>query len=306
MHYEPLVSVIVPNYNYARFLPQRMESILNQTYQNFEVIILDDCSTDNSKEVIEKYRSHPKVSHIIYNCQNSGSPFAQWYKGMSLAKGSLIWIAESDDYAELDFLEKVVALYNENANISFIYTDLVVVDIDGVPIEKENENHCHNRPATKPLYTGEEFIQERMTDICSVCNASCVVFSKEKALTLNKKFVKFKAAGDYLFWIMMAEKGNVIKIDLPLDYFRHHKTNVTPKSYENGTTFIELYSIFRYLVRHKHLKGKEALNMYLYKLEQLKANASLQPDVKMKVLRKWDPLHVFNKYVMAICWNIIK
>lgn len=81
----PLVSVIVPNYNHARFLEERMESVLGQTYQNIEVIILDDCSTDNSREVIEKYRNNPKVAKIVYNDANSGSPFRQWKKGMELA-----------------------------------------------------------------------------------------------------------------------------------------------------------------------------------------------------------------------------
>ena len=68
----PLVSVIVPNYNHARFLKERMETILGQTYQNFEVIILDDKSTDESKDVIERYRGNAKVSAIVYNEENSG------------------------------------------------------------------------------------------------------------------------------------------------------------------------------------------------------------------------------------------
>ena len=68
-----LISVIVPNYNHASFLKQRIDSILNQTFQDFELIILDDCSTDNSREIIETYRNHLKVSHIIYNTENSGS-----------------------------------------------------------------------------------------------------------------------------------------------------------------------------------------------------------------------------------------
>lgn len=76
------VSVIVPNYNHALFLEQRIESILNQTFQDFEVIILDDCSTDNSKKIIEKYRTHPKVSKIIYNDVNSGNTFKQWNTGI--------------------------------------------------------------------------------------------------------------------------------------------------------------------------------------------------------------------------------
>jgi glycosyltransferase involved in cell wall biosynthesis len=76
---KPLVSVIIPNYCHSQFLVQRIESVLNQTYQNFEVIILDDCSPDAgaSKAVIEKYRGNPHVSHIVYNEENSGSTFKQ-------------------------------------------------------------------------------------------------------------------------------------------------------------------------------------------------------------------------------------
>ena len=88
------VSVIIPNYNHAKYLNQRIDSVLNQTYQNFEVIILDDCSPDNSKQVIEAYRGHPKISTIVYNEQNSGTTFKQWDKGLQLAKGEWVWIAD--------------------------------------------------------------------------------------------------------------------------------------------------------------------------------------------------------------------
>lgn len=78
---QPLVSVIIPNYNHARYLPERMESILGQTYKNIEVIILDDCSTDNSRNVIEQYKGFPQVSQVVYNKENSGRVFRQWKKG---------------------------------------------------------------------------------------------------------------------------------------------------------------------------------------------------------------------------------
>ena len=76
-----MVSVIIPNYNHAKYLEERIDSVLNQSYKDFEVIVLDDYSTDNSKEVINKYAGHPKVSHIILNEENSGSTFKQWHKG---------------------------------------------------------------------------------------------------------------------------------------------------------------------------------------------------------------------------------
>ena len=101
----PTVSVIIPNYNHAPFLKQRIESVLNQSFQDFEMILIDDCSTDGSREIIESYRNNPHVSHIVYNDSNSGSAFLQWNKGIELAKGDWIWVAESDDYAEPTFLE---------------------------------------------------------------------------------------------------------------------------------------------------------------------------------------------------------
>src|SRR5690348_1753899 len=104
----PKVSVIIPNYNHAQYLNQRIDSVLKQTYSDFEVIILDDYSIDNSRDIIEQYRTNKKVSAIIYNEINSGNPFQQWDKGIQLAQGEYIWFAESDDWCELNLLETVM------------------------------------------------------------------------------------------------------------------------------------------------------------------------------------------------------
>src|ERR1700712_406276 len=96
----PKVSVIVPNYNHMLYLKQRIDSILAQTYRDFEVILLDDASVDGSVKILEHYRYNLKVKHIVLNTQNSGSTFAQWEKGLQLAQGDWVWIAESDDYAD--------------------------------------------------------------------------------------------------------------------------------------------------------------------------------------------------------------
>lgn len=124
------VSVIIPNYNHALFLTQRIQSVLNQSFQDFELILLDDCSTDNSQSIIAQYQHHPKVSHVVYNETNSGSPFKQWAKGVALAQGAYIWIAESDDFAEASFLERCVTQLDKYASVGLVYCDSNIIAHD--------------------------------------------------------------------------------------------------------------------------------------------------------------------------------
>src|ERR1700749_2948806 len=123
-----MVSVIIPNYNHAQYLKQRIESVLGQTYTDFELIILDDCSTDNSREIIEAYRDHDKVSHLVFNKTNSGSTFNQWQKGIELAKGKYIWIAESDDWCEPTLLVTLVTALEDNESCVLAYVQSYVVN----------------------------------------------------------------------------------------------------------------------------------------------------------------------------------
>lgn len=106
----PLVSIIIPNFNHSRFLRERLESVFNQTFEDFEVILLDDASTDSSVEILEEYAKDPRVSHLVVNKENSGSPFRQWQRGIELSQGKYIWIAESDDSCDPDFLLTCVAM----------------------------------------------------------------------------------------------------------------------------------------------------------------------------------------------------
>src|ERR1017187_255387 len=116
----PKVSIVVPNYNHARFLPHRLDSVLRQTFQDFELILLDDCSTDESRSILSQYGSDPRV-RIEFNEVNSGSPFKQWNKGVRLARGEYVWIAESDDYAAERLLERLVAVLDADPTVMFAY-----------------------------------------------------------------------------------------------------------------------------------------------------------------------------------------
>src|SRR6516162_5433847 len=114
------VSVIVPNYNHAKYLRRRVDSILAQTYQDFELILLDDCSTDESREILASYANNPRV-RTEFNVRNSGSTFKQWNKGVRATHGKYVWIAESDDYADERLLETLVARLEAEPNVALCY-----------------------------------------------------------------------------------------------------------------------------------------------------------------------------------------
>src|SRR5437773_11257000 len=90
------VSIVVPNYNHARFLDERMTSLLSQTFEDFELIVVDDGSTDDSRAIIEKYCSHPRVRTLWFEA-NSGTVFRRWNDRASLATGDYLMVANADD-----------------------------------------------------------------------------------------------------------------------------------------------------------------------------------------------------------------
>ncbi|MES2567372.1 MAG: glycosyltransferase family 2 protein [Bacteroidota bacterium] len=226
------VSVIVPNYNHAKFLPKRLESIFNQTYEDFEVILLDDCSNDDSVSILNSYTAHPKVSHFVVNTENSGSPFKQWKKGIELAKGSFIWIAESDDYCSPFLLEKIISFINCNKEeLGLVYTQTVDVNEKGEEIfDRIKYTSGFDPNIWQQNYTmpGTTFIENYLKVKNVIPNASAVLF--KKALVddsiFSNELVSMRMAGDWLFWIKILPKTHIGFIAETLNYFRNHK-NVT-------------------------------------------------------------------------------
>ena len=232
----PFVSVIIPNYCHSKFLDERIMSVLNQTYQNFELIILDDCSPDNgaSKAVIEKYRNNPKVSQIVYNEVNSGSTFKQWNKGFDLAKGELIWIAESDDSCENTLIEKLVVYFENDMKCVLSFCSSNKVDYNGNVIEKQRSE------LKSAKWEGLDFIRERLYYSNAIGNASAAIFKKDIAVQIDKTYMSYKGSGDLLFWIELSQKGKVYFVGERLNKFRQHTNNTTNKCYSSGLNFIEL------------------------------------------------------------------
>lgn len=271
----PKVSVIVPNYNHEAFLAQRIDSILNQTYQDFELILIDDCSTDNSRDVLSLYKEHPKVTHLIFNETNSGSPFKQWNKGIQLARGEYIWIAESDDWAEKELLETLVNdLEQTNSTIS--YCDSIV--------HKEGQIEDHTYRWANALHstrwnsnfsnTGIDEIRNYLVYRNCIVNASAVLFKKENfSLIPSGYFLEFKHCADWVIWAEIIKEGNIVYNAHKLNHYYRHSNSVIYKR-KNPTEarqkireYLRAISILRRIATKGTIRKKET-SQYKWIIEE--------------------------------------
>ncbi|PSR52057.1 glycosyltransferase family 2 protein [Adhaeribacter arboris] len=291
------VSVIIPNYNHATFLDKRINSILNQTYQNFEIIILDDCSTDSSSKIIEQYRENPKISHIIINSKNSGSTYIQWKRGIELASGDWVWIAESDDWCEPTFLEEMYFLVVNFPSTTLAYCQSLIVSDDKILRLTSN-------PMLYSFVNGKEWIVQNMLGKCDLENASMAIFKRKAFYQLSEEFIMFRQCGDWLFWCEIAQQGSVAVSGKYLNYFRKHSSNVTSTGWTSGRYYLEGSIIFKKLIVDLKLteeevsyglkkllnqlyKDKSIFNPKFYK-ELLNSVISIYPSIAQGMIKQFS------------------
>lgn len=285
-----MISVIVPNYNHSQFLRRRIDSILNQTYQDFELILLDDCSSDSSREILLSYQDNPHVSQIVFNEVNTGSPFIQWMKGIELARGDWIWIAESDDWSESVFLETAYS-YIERINGLSLFFSNSSFEFDDA---SKNGFMISDDPI---IYDGYKFIKRHMLCDQVIYNASAVVFSKENAQRASKEFLKYKAAGDKLFWIELCEQGSVAYVPDCLNHFRQHIGEVSTKMRINGSLFKEEYSIYDHIKQKPYMNVIHRDRVVNYYLREIEETYERFPELKDDLLKCWKTESVNQTYL---------
>lgn len=246
----PTVSVIVPNYNHAAFLKKRIDSILAQTYTDFELIILDDCSTDNSREIIDSYRESKGNLKIEYNLLNSGSAFKQWDKGISLAEGDFIWIAESDDYCEPDFLNTCVSkmLDPDNANVGIVVAQSIEVnEIEGTNLPSFTNSVRFSKTFHQSYFNqGKNEISDKLVYENTIPNASAVLFKKHLYKDCKGTDKSMRLCGDWFLWIKLLLRSNIYFVSKPLNYFRFTRSSLGYRLSKRDT-FHERIKILKFL-----------------------------------------------------------
>ncbi len=255
------VSVIVPNYNYARYLKWRILSIVKQSYPIYELIILDDNSKDGSKTVIkqmaaEAKRINPDIKlKLIWNKENSGKAISQWVRGVEEATGDYIWIAEADDIARKDFLKEVMKGFDEDPEVVLAYSESAIINKQGIPVmpnfrrsrDKEGTGHF----SSSYIRQGKQEIEEIMAIRCTIPNVSAVVFKNTpEFLKYLKQAEELEQVGDWYLYARLLEKGKIFYNKKSLNFFRIHKGSATKR----GEAHVrEVMGMHRYFKKHYDL-----------------------------------------------------
>ncbi|MFC2061440.1 glycosyltransferase family 2 protein [Elusimicrobiota bacterium] len=188
------VTVIIPTYNRGYIISETIDSVLNQKYQDFEIIIVDDGSTDNTRTIIEEYiRKNPDKIRYYYQ-KKKGGPAARNI-GIKKARGKYIANLDSDDISLPDRLEKEIVVLNKHPEIGLVYSDVLLRenDITKEWIRIENE-----------IVPADEIIKRLLLEGCFIVNSS-IMYRKEIAETVpfNENFM---VGDDYLFFLEMAKR----------------------------------------------------------------------------------------------------
>jgi hypothetical protein len=262
----PTVSVIVPNYNHAPFLRQRIDTILAQTYGDFELILLDDCSTDDSRNILNEYSYDFRVTHLEFNDKNSGSTFKQWNKGVRLARGKYVWIAESDDYADRNFLETLIARLEATPDAALCYCRSYAVSPDGTVTGLLDSYLRHlnaQRWANDFAADGPTECRKYLTHCNTVQSASSVVFLRDAYWRSEGADETLTLCGDWKMWVSMAVSGGTIcHVGQPLSYCRTHAENVSTRSLRNGVWAAESLRVVKWAIDRAAINQQDATRVY--------------------------------------------
>ncbi len=279
------VTAILPNYNYARFFSSRIDGILNQTYPVSEIVILDDASSDNSKDVInqkiaEIKRQFPNLKiKTDFASHNSGNVFHQWQKGIELATSQYIWICELDDQCKKDFLETAMQGFQKNSKTIISYTgSKFISDNNRFDLKSELRDiknfFRENRPKRAYCRSGKEELEKVLLFYNTIPNISAVVFRKSPDIdfdTILKESSKFALAGDWYFYSELLKFGNLAYNPKKLNLHRIHSSSVTSKTTLKDR-YVEITKV------QDHIASSLALNSRI--IARLKRN-------QLRLAKKW-------------------
>lgn len=241
MNREPLFSLLVANYNNGLYIEECINSIFKQTYQNWEIILIDDASTDNSREIYNKYVNDKRIK-ILFNNKNKGCGYTK-RKCVDIASGAICGFLDPDDAITPDALEIMVQSHKKHPNASIIYSTHYVCD----PFL----NVSYIAAQAKQIPSNTSYLESGTGIITAFASFKKGNYNKTKGI--NPKLTK---AVDQDLYLKLEETGSTIFVNKPLYHYRHHKGSI---SLNANTTGAMLWAKLCQIEAYKRRK-RQALN----------------------------------------------
>jgi glycosyltransferase involved in cell wall biosynthesis len=203
-----LVTVYITNFNYGKFIKQAIESVLMQTEQSFELIIIDDGSTDNSKEIIEKYKDLKNI-RIVYQ-KNKGLNVTNNI-ALRAARGKYIVRLDADDYFSPNALELLLEKLESDSMLGMVFPDYFLVDTQGEVLERQKRHDFDN--------------EVKLFD--QAAHGACTMIRVQFLREIGGYDESFSCQDGYELWVKFTSKFKVSNINEPLFYYRKHGKNLT-------------------------------------------------------------------------------
>ncbi len=256
--FRPKVSVIVPNYNHAAYLRRRLDTIYAQDYGNVEVILLDDCSTDGSQDILRDYAlRHSANTTTCFNDVNSGGVFNQWKKALELATGELVWIAESDDYCDPNYLGELVRFFrNESVTLAFSRTQFVDETGGALWSTEEFLHDCLGAMVRSPFIVSAHWLVNQSWARKNVVpNVSGALFRHPGRMPLldDPGWRGLRLCGDWIFYLHLIRGGLVAYSPGTTNYYRQHAQGTSATVRKRDAYYQEAEAVATELLRLYHL-----------------------------------------------------
>jgi glycosyltransferase involved in cell wall biosynthesis len=243
---DPLVSIIFTSYNHSNYLSQALKSLVSQTYSNFELIIIDDCSTDGSQEILQEFQSQfPQKIKLHLLSKNTGSYVKASNFGAKMASGTYIIFAQCDDYSEVNQFERLVSVLEQNPDIGVVFSCSKLIDQNGnfIITDFDLRSSAFKRKCATDSVVPGKMMRNFLAHSCVIPNLSAAMVRKEILVQSGGLSDKYFVAADWAMWLDLSERTNFYYINEPLNNFRQHNTTIR-SSIKAKNQISEIYSIF--------------------------------------------------------------
>lgn len=273
-----LVSVVVASYNHAEYLTQRMDSLIAQTYPQLEILVIDDCSPDNSVVVLQTYATNPRVKLLIR--EKNGGWVTVSNQGVESTVGEYVLFANCDDDCDVRMIERLVLAMQQNPTAGVVFCRSLMIDEKG---QVTGDDFSIREPAFRVRCAADTLIDREemrrfLLHSCVIPNLSAALIRRACFDQIGLLSHEYRACSDWDIFFRIADQFDFYYIAEPLNRFRQHQTTIRSAT-KGRVTYDEFFRLLLGQVRSKQLTAAERAKyrlhvMYLWAIDLLRPSTS--------------------------------